>query len=169
MSTITPSEWSQMTPDTRRRAIGDMTQTQAAELYANMSSNRNTGPRLNRGEWAALGNTGQQWLLRDLPSWESEILYSWGVAEVYAPKVLQIPDDECIPISGGWSKKVMHNLLFWSCVIPPLGLIVFVFNFWRPGRFAQSIGLLASGLLMFFIGYPAVCGFIAAIAAHFAN
>lgn len=166
MSTISAEEWATMSPPDRRREIGNMTQSQAAELYASLPSDQNKGPRLNRSEWSALGHTGQEELLDLLPEWESSILRSWGVAESCLMQSLGASSHKQEADVEAWPKKLMYVLLFWSCIIPPFGLILCIFNFWKPARLAQSVAMLTAGALMFCLGYPALYSLFTTVSAH---
>lgn len=176
----TIEEWGAMPADQRRAAIGDMSQIQAAELYAALPENRQHLPRLNRREWMALGKIGQEYLLLRLPDWEADVLLSWTVREQgslipathYAPETapqprvpmrqIAVQNDPDSPDSP-WSKKTMDSLLLWSCALPIVGLGLFVFNFWRPGKLKQSFGLLAGAFFMAAFVYPFILGFLAAL------
>ncbi len=167
MSAISTSEWATMSPVDRRREIGNMTQSQAAELYASLPSDQKRGPRLNKSEWYALGRTGQLHLLQLLPDWESVIVSSWGMAETCAFKPVTPSIDDSFLHVEGWSKRCMCNLILWSMILPPIGFFLFLFNFWRPGRLAQSMGLLAAGAFMFCVGYPSLYALFSALSGRF--
>jgi hypothetical protein len=172
---FTPEEWETMPPDQRRQAIGDMSQIQAAKLYAALPENRKGSPRLTEREWMTLGKVGQDYLIGLLPDWEADIVLAWTVRHQDAfipasPRQDPSSVDGHVPGTspydqqdGSWSKKSMDWLILWSCILPIIGLILFVFNFWRPGKLKQSFGLLAAALFMALLGYPFILGFFSAL------
>jgi hypothetical protein len=81
-TTMTPLDWSRLSPDDRRRKIGEMTQEQAVNLYAHMPLSDPNTPRLTRAEWYTLGNAGQQKLVLQLSDSEYEVVCSWGSSAI---------------------------------------------------------------------------------------
>lgn len=165
---FTPEEWAAMPPDQRRLAIGDLSQIQAARLYAALPENPQRSPRLTEREWMTLGKAGQDYLIGLLPDWEADLVLAWTVRHQdsfipASPREAPPSSDPEIPCTspyelkdGSWTRKTMDWLFIWSCLFPAIGVILFVANFWQPGKLKQSFGLLVAALFMALLGYPCI-------------
>jgi hypothetical protein len=169
MNAISVEEWSSMSPTDRRREIGNMTQEQAVDLYAGMTSDKSKGPRLAHSEWNALGHTGQECLLERVPDWEKAMLRAWGVAEsnllqtsAKEANLDDIPETE----TESWPKSRFYLLLAFSFLLPPVGLAVFGINVWKQARLAQSVEILIVAFLSFCLVFPYLFHYLATLVVH---